>query len=37
MDLPIVAIVHVRQRRRDAALRHDRVRLAEKGFANKAD
>ncbi len=34
MDAPIIAIVHVRQRRRDAAFRHHGVRFAEERFAN---
>ena len=37
MDFPIVAIVHIRQRRRDAAFGHDGVRFAEKRFANQPD
>ena len=34
---PAVAIVHVGQRRGDAAFRHDRVRLAEQRLADQAD
>src|SRR5437588_114436 len=37
MHLPVVAIVHIGQRRCDAAFRHDSVRLAQKTFANYAD
>ena len=34
---PAVAVVDVRERRRDAAFRHDRVRLAEERLADDAD
>ena len=37
MDLPVVAIVHVGQRRRHAAFGHDGVRLAEQRLAQQAD
>ena len=37
MDLPVVAVVDVGQRRRDAALGHDGVRFAEQRFADHAD
>ena len=37
VDLPAVAVVHVSQRRRDAALGHDGVRLAEQGLADQTD
>jgi hypothetical protein len=37
MDLPVVAVVHVGQRCRDAALRHDRVRLSKQALADHAD
>ena len=37
MDLPAIAIVHVRERGRDPAFRHHRVRLAEQTFANHPD
>ncbi len=37
MDLPVVAVVHVAQRRRHAALSHDRVRLAKERFADQPD
>ena len=35
--LPAVAVVDVGQRRRDAAFRHHRVRLAEQRLADQAD
>ena len=37
VHLPVVAIVDVRERRGDAALRHDRVRLAEERLADQPD
>ena len=37
MHLPIVAIINIGQRRCDPAFRHDRVRFAEKTFANHPD
>ena len=37
VDLPVVAVVDVGQRRRDAALGHDGVRFAEQRFADKPD
>ena len=37
MDHPVVAIVHVPHRGRHPALGHDRVGLAEEGFADQAD
>ena len=37
VDLPVVAIVVVRQRRRHAAFGHDGVRLAEQRLADQAD
>ncbi len=37
VDLPVVAVVDVGQRRRDAALGHDGVRLAEQRLADEAD
>ena len=37
MDLPVVAVVHVRERRRDAPFGHDGVRLAEKRLADQPD
>ena len=37
MHLPAVALVDVRERRRDAALGHHRVRLAEQRLAHQAD
>jgi len=37
MDLPVVAIVDIRQRRGDPSLRHHRVRLAKQRFADQAD
>ena len=37
VDLPVVALVHVRQRRGDPALGHDRVRLAEQRLAHEPD
>jgi len=37
MHLPIVALVHVCQRRGNSAFGHHRVRFAEKRFANKPD
>ena len=36
MHFPVVAIINIGQRRRDAPFRHDGVRLAEKTFANHA-
>ena len=36
MHFPVVAIINIGQRRRDAAFGHDGVRLAEKPFANHA-
>jgi hypothetical protein len=36
MHFPVVAIINIGQRGRDAAFRHDGVRLAEKTFANHA-
>jgi hypothetical protein len=35
MDFPIVPIVHISKGRRNATFCHDRVRLAEKRFANQ--
>ena len=37
MHLPTVAVVHVAHRRRHAAFGHDRVRLAQKRFADQTD
>ena len=37
MDAPVVAVVHVGQRRRHAAFGHDGVRLAEQRFADQPD
>ena len=37
MDLPVVAVVDIRQRGGDAAFRHHRVCLAQEGFADEAD
>ena len=37
MDLPAVALIDIGQRRRDAALGHDGVGLAEQRFANHPD
>ncbi len=37
VHLPVVAVVHVGQRRRHAALGHDGVRLAEQRLADQAD
>ena len=37
VDLPVIALVHVGQRRGDAALGHDGVRLAQQRFADQAD
>ena len=37
MDFPVVAVVHVGERRRDAAFGHHRVGLAEQRFAHQAD
>jgi hypothetical protein len=37
MHLPVIAIINIGQRCRDAAFRHYRVRLAEKTFANHPD
>ena len=37
VDLPVVAVVHVGQRRGDAALGHHRVRLAEQRLADEPD
>ena len=37
MDAPAIALIDIGERRSDAALGHDRVRLAEQGFANHAD
>ncbi len=37
VHLPAVAIVDIRERRRDAALRHHRVRLAEQRLADEPD
>ena len=37
VDLPAVAVVDVGERRRDAALGHDGVRLAEQRLADQAD
>ena len=37
MDLPIVAVIDIGERRRDAAFGHHRVRFAEKTFANQPD
>src|SRR6478672_2988674 len=34
MHFPVVAVINIGQRRRDAAFRHDGERLAEKTFAN---
>src|SRR5437667_12381658 len=35
VDLPIVALIDISERRRNSALSHHRVRLAQKRFANK--
>ena len=37
VDLPVVAVIDVGQGRRDAALGHDGVRLAQQRFAHQAD
>ena len=37
MDLPVVAIVHIGERSRDAAFGHHGVRFAEQRFANHPD
>ena len=37
MHFPIVAIIHIGERRRDSAFGHDGVRFAEQAFANQAD
>ncbi len=37
MHFPVVAIVHICERRGDPAFRHDGVRFAEKGFADHPD
>jgi hypothetical protein len=37
VDLPVVAIVHVGERGRDAAFGHHRVRLPEEGLADETD
>ena len=37
MHFPIVAFIDIGQRRCDSAFRHDRVRFAEKRFANQPD
>ena len=37
MHAPVVAVVHVRQRRRNAALGHHRMRFSQKRLAHKSD